>query len=221
MLKELEIPALGKRMRIAKEIAELKRQTNSELRAPSPRLADQSYASGSSMGMSPMPHNTSGLSEGFQNGPLSNGNMQTYLRQQQYQQPLPQNGQVGLGLPAVFDSLHGRHTSISSSAPSTMLDGSFAGNHGNYRSNAPWDHTQSPLVNQQTLDNHDGSVNGRLAKSIGGSTGTVDRGRTESDPGMLNGPPSATSPHPVGGLAEGWDRPRKGSLVCSSPLSGF
>ncbi|KAG9016139.1 polar growth protein [Tulasnella sp. JGI-2019a] len=139
MLKELDIPAFGKRMRIANAIGELRRQ-GSNSRPSSPNngrnLTDQSYNTSSSMASASVP-NMSGLSDTFHAGPLSNGNMQQYLQHQQYQQPLPvamPQPQMGLGLPSAMmygsssgpvlgmpTAGHGRNLSIGSTAPSANM----------------------------------------------------------------------------------------------------
>ncbi|KAG8889639.1 polar growth protein [Tulasnella sp. 332] len=256
MLKELDIPAFGKRMRIANAIGELRRQ-GSEPSSPNGRnMTDQSYNSNSSMTSASVP-NISGLSETFQAGPLSNGNMQQYLHHQQYQQPLPMpipHNQMGLGMPSAMmystssspamgmpaPPGHGRNLSINSSAPSTsmmmdsngMMDserGGYAAMGGHYppqqqsgangyrrrpSSQDSWNPNPNSAPPQQQMNN----VNGSISQSMNGSNATVDRVRSESDPGMLLGAtgtgPGSTATSSVNGEREqeGWSKGRASSL---------
>lgn len=233
MLKELEIPAFGKRMRIANAINELRRSggLNSETGSPNFRQSgDQSFNASSSMGSmgsvgSPSAPNISSLSDTFHAGPLSNGNMQMYLQQQQLQQPLPTMGhsQVGLGLPSMFYGsqpngahIHERQASLASTAPSNFTDSAADPGNGlvtvgppRASSNESWTHLQSAPPHQQVHQ-----VNGNDAASTHGGP---ERTRSESDPGSLIGStPAASGPASVstdGGDGEGWSMIRKGSLV--------
>lgn len=123
MLKELDIAAFGKRMRIANAINELKRSLateNSPIGIPN---------SGSGFTM-PSSLNTS--INPFTAGPISSGSMHNYLTQQQYQTPSPAMslGPFGpgpaFGYPTTIptgsqgppSSTHTRNQSMSSMAPS-------------------------------------------------------------------------------------------------------
>lgn len=270
MLKELDIPAFGKRMRIANAIAELRRQ-GSEPSSPNGRnVVDQSYNSNSSMTSASVP-NISGLSDTFHGGPLSNGNMQQYLHHQQYQQPLPipaPHNQMGLGLPQtmMYGSSpspasgmpapgHGRNLSINSTTPSSnmmmMMDATgtnesersgysatgghisqqqqqqYQGGANGYRRRPSSTDSWNPNPNSAPPHQHVHSLNGSMGKSATESNTTVDRIRSESDPGMLlaaiatgTGSTAASS---VNGDREydAWSKGRAGSLVSARTLRGL
>lgn len=206
MLKELDIAAFGKRMRISNAITELKRSFSAE-QSPGGAL------NGSSGFAMPPALNTSFNS--FNAGPISSGSMQNYLAQQQFQASpatMPQNpfapGQA-YGYPPTIptgsqgppSSTHTRNQSMSSMAPS-----GFGGDTVTTDATSVTGGPQIPPALLAQLTNVPEEANKASSTADPGATMTT----SASAPSFAPAPKIDEEPHVV---------LRKGSLRSKPPLS--
>lgn len=181
MLKEIDIVAFGKRVKIANAINELKRTTS---------VMQDNQANTSGYSGMPGYNPAYAQSSSFAAGPLSSGMMQHYLTQQPYSaSPTMQHSPIGLGYSSTYAGgpMHTRNQSMSSNAASALGEAYTDANSSiGQEAFGVRNQLQSAPANQLTY----------VPEEMGrAATVPIDRNRSESDPGLL-----ATSATVVGGV---------------------